>query len=108
MKIPFSACADIRALVLRTFASAAVLLTRRDNSPCFNDGCMRSPHTKTTVETSNNLFRSYICADIRAQLRRNLKARRGSFVRRRIVACFPIAKFSFTHSMKPADFRQDR
>ena len=32
-----SACADIRALVLCTFASAAVLLTRTESSPCIND-----------------------------------------------------------------------
>ena len=106
MKIPFSACAGIRALVLRTFTSAAVLLIRRDISPCFNDGCTRSPHTTTTVETSNIFFRSYICADIRAQLTRNLKARRGSILSRRIVACFSIARYSFTHGMKPANFRQ--
>ena len=102
--IPFSACADIHA----AFASAAVLLTRRDNSLCFNDACVHSPHTTATVETSNYLFRAYNCADVRAQLKRNLKARRGFFVSRRIVACFSIARFSFTHGMKPTDFRQDR
>ena len=69
-KYQFSACADIHSLVLSTFASAAVLLTRRDNSPCFNDACVRSPHTISTVETWNNLIRSYNCADICAQLRR--------------------------------------
>ena len=96
MKIPlFSVCSDIRTLVLRTFASAA--LTCRDNSPCFNDACVRSPHTTTIVETSNNPFRSYNCTDICAQLRRNLKGRRGSFVSRRIVACFSFTRFSFTH-----------
>ena len=61
MKIPLvSACADNHAFALCAFVSAAVLLTRRDNSPCYNDACVRSPHRTSMVETSNNLFRYYI------------------------------------------------
>ena len=95
----FSACVDIHALFLCTFPTAAVLLTRRDSSPCIIDGFAHFPRTTSMVETSNNLFRSYYCADIHAQLRMNLKGRRGSLRSRR--AC--VAWFSFTKFWRPLD-----
>ena len=89
MKIPlFSTCAHIRTVVLCLLASTAVVHTSMDSSVCFYNVFAVFPRSTCMVETPTRFFRSYYCAHIHAQLRRNVRGRKCSFSSRYIVACF--------------------